>query len=830
MIVNLSLVDNSSLILQRSFFVVLVPVNSKPFFVTGVVSIASRSSLIFFSTTFNATVNDVFYSVNSPTSIEDQSSWSVTSCMFSATSGMPFHFFLSNLSVSNSSSWIFERCVFSSSSGSKAFNFVSSPVSIADKSKLTFASCDFTSLQSNAFYVLTSEIDISDQSTWSFISCTFTSGITIALFFYGSSTSVARSSSFALLSCDLKGAGSALSMVSSSFLVDSESLIHWSHCKMTGYLSSLSVGTTSSVTISNQSSWLIERSSFAAGSGLKDYGVMMFSSGSSLAVDGISNWTISACSSIGSGSSSPALLFSSFFATFSNGSSWFIVDCVVTSAAGAVLLKSARFSVTQSSQVKLVRNMLTGKPGSAISVAASSKILVSGLSAWTMVNGSLLGGQQSAVISSRDSNIVIEGTSAMVVQGVTISASGGPAVVLGSGVTVRASSLLMVRSNFLQSSSQDHCFDIGLLTIVDWGMFRFLDNACTGSSSAIFLVGSVDVTASPPSPFPLLVSRCNILNGAVEAPKFWKDFGIAQGASSLACGQCDAAVDCFWPLTVPTEFTKLDCMYDGAAQCECIDECGADEQLCLPGPQTQMRLKSGGCSLNEFHGARPAPTHSASDNWTLSQDVTRSTTQPELGQADARPLSGALRTTVVAVVSVAVVMYGSTGAMMMQRIQAQQLLNSCVGAADASVDFSSSPTQMHFGSGGDGAAYVRGTVVGNLLLWAACCALSAVVSKILQLRGATSSMSESGTVLALPGRLYLPYSMLLAPTVTASTTLVAGGGTQGSDVAVGVIGIFACSCCLIGVATSSSLAATTMAMSQAATATATTVTMTIRQR
>ena len=202
----------------------------------------------------------------------------------------------------------------------------------------------------------------------------------------------------------------------------------------------------------------------------------------------------------------------------------------------------------------------------------------------------------------------------------------------------------------------------------------------------------------------------------------------------------------------------------------------------MPSRKPNSLYGGAGCAVNVEFRARTGFTQTSSDNLTLSLTISRSITKRRDLEDIAAPSGGILHTSVVTVVSIAVVTYGSSGAAMMQRMQAQQLLNDCGGAIAAGADFSSSPTQMHFGpDGANGdASYVRGTVVGNLLLWLSICIVLTCAVKILQLRGKAQNRREGEGALSMPGLIYIPYSMLLVPTVMASTTSVFSDGQLNS--------------------------------------------------
>jgi hypothetical protein len=190
--------------------------------------------------------------------------------------------------------------------------------------------------------------------------------------------------------------------------------------------------------------------------------------------------------------------------------------------------------------------------------------------------------------------------------------------------------------------------------------------------------------------------------------------------------------------------------------------------MCLPGPA----VPGGDCGQAQ-HGGRLRVTRTASITAAASGSFSRSATprEAEARSAD-RPFSTQHQVAVAA--STAMVLKGWASASMMQRMLAQQRINNCgkVGEdGNSAVDFSSS---MTLGKDEDGAAtYTRGTVVGNLLLWLAFCVAGFAAARIMHLRGAAESVREAEAELGLPGWLCTPFMMLLVPTLSAATALVA---------------------------------------------------------
>ena len=133
--------------------------------------------------------------------------------------------------------------------------------------------------------------------------------------------------------------------------------------------------------------------------------------------------------------------------------------------------------------------------------------------------------------------------------------------------------------------------------------------------------------------------------------------------------------------------------------------------------------------------------------------------------------------------SACIIVSGVSVAMALQRTFAQSLISTCGQGLDlaAQLDFNSSPTQLHFGA--PSGAYVRGAIVGNALLLAACVGIAGtavVIYSFIAQQRSCESWSRILEALALPGRLYLPYSMVAVPIAISSTELANSNG-NGSD-------------------------------------------------
>ena len=134
-----------------------------------------------------------------------------------------------------------------------------------------------------------------------------------------------------------------------------------------------------------------------------------------------------------------------------------------------------------------------------------------------------------------------------------------------------------------------------------------------------------------------------------------------------------------------------------------------------------------------------------------------------------------------AVFVVAICSGSATVALSVQALHAQMLISSCPNAAEAAQpDIASSPTQISIGRPEGG--YDRGAVVGNFLLQTAFVVVS--LFAVIAARRMGRTMADLG----LPGLLYIPHSVLMVPTVTCATLLLAAGEPAASDAAVAIVG------------------------------------------
>ena len=835
LIVNLTLMDNSSFIIERMFLTILDVLhggNCTALALMGNVTIANMSSMVMVNLTLNTTdmagiyshasaiqlINGSFWSITGASltaiggafvveytylSVYDHSEWLISLSNFSGSVGVAFRVSSTRTYIIHSSSWIFSKCFFV---GRSMAIFLldeqvwqKSETIFSDLSTVAFLDCSFSALSTSSICFCTA-VNVTRMSSLWFQGCIFSSTLWIGFSIAGP-VALSGESSMMFALCHFEGYVAGWSIANTSLTLNS-SRVQVSDSQFRGTLCAMIV-TSLAARLTHGSSLLIKSSQLSAGSSNKAFGVLLlgksqlYTPKTLLMIDRQSNWTYSGCTIKGL-FDTPAILFAASSVQLSNGSSWNMLDCYASAVASVIVFNTARITMSQSSEMIMLRStfLSTTGIGPAIALLAASQMVVSGFSMFSVMNGSLVG----PITASIDSLLHVRDASALVVCGIQITvSSSGPGVALSCGVTISASSMLMLRKIVIQVSSTDHCMDVGLLAVEEWGTVRVLDNECFGTSGdGSFLIGSVDKSLTAPNAFPFFVSRCNAVRGAVQR-RMWQDAGIF-GASALPCSHCDAAVDCFWPLTeVSSLFTRIACgdITGGTApECPCMAECGSVREMCLPGPQTYLAILRSvdSCVVNGEHNVRPVVSQTASGNVTLSAAITPSTTQ--LPQIFGNSVNRAFHTSIVVAVTAAALLYGPLGAGMVQRIEAQQLLNSCASGL-AAPDFSSSPTQMQIGK--DGAAYARGTVVGNILLWFACFLAAGAAAIILMVLRRSNSVAGSCVVMRLPGRLYMPYTVLLVPTLTASTTLVAGGIGAG-DAVLGAVGIGLCSCAVVVIA------------------------------
>ena len=780
LIVSLSLVDNSVLVISSSSLAVTAAIDCLPIYMSGKMSLLNGS---FFSI-LGSTVRSMLaagtrgFVLSGTIVIRDSSSMAFGSTAIEVNlDGYAVLITDSLVDLDRQSTLSFTNCSFATSV-TAGFSLRDSVMTLNASSQLIFVSCALSAASSGVgLTIVQSSMTLVRNSSWIFQSCNLT-GTLAGMNLIGSTVSVLSSSMWGLLESNFSGSTyAALGIISSSIFVSGGgSIVSLFRCKLT-----TSAGF-AALLISNDLTNLT-----APGSRL----VASNSSAVSLSHCILEGYCMTA--------NCGGLIIYGSSVLITNGSTFRLLSSSITSLGldGGLVLERAVVVIMHSSEWILVGNTIISIFRAALSIAVGSSVVVSDLSLWMVSNGSMVG-QRGAMMTTADSVVRLMGSSAWHMNGVMMEVTGGATsttkavVLLSSGVTVMTSSEFVVSGNTLQvspsSAASIACLNLGQLSLSTFGNIRLTENNCTASS--VFLAGSWNGAGDGST----VIERCNTMNGARWLPSLLEMSGVV----SLLCGRCDARVDCFWPLVEPTAYPKMRC----DDQCRCSTGCGAGTggNLCLPGPGTYLGVSDGTCVPNAKGSGRFGLTRTVSLNESFTAGtMTRTLTLEEEEQVEVLRWSsaaGPLHASFVAAVSAAVVLYGPSGAGTMQRMAAQQTVNSCSSGKSSGADFSSSPTQMNFGPAGgtasSNAPYVRGTVIGNVLLWAACVAVAGIASLVLMRRGVTSKLRESGILLGLPGRLYAPFSMLVVPTLTAGTMLLAGGGVVPGDAAVGILGIVVC--------------------------------------
>ena len=798
-------------------------------YATGKMLIVNTSVFAITSSNFtNANDADNMALVASPLIVEGNSSWSIISSRLAAGScGIKFD--RSPITIAECSSMTITYSYVSSGNWI-AFKVNASDLAISNGSLLSM----FGSVFSGPFNCL--EIDfsailITASSQWVIASSTLSSGGYDAVNVFESPVLICLSGALVISRSMLLGRRYAFSMNLSPIIVALRGLFEFHSSNFTGLSIAITLSATN-ITIVNSSTWLVQNSTIrgtvlggflvvdanteirdgsrwiisdssvtAGGFGALAVSQNFFASGggkaTSVVVRSNSSWLIERCMMIGS-SAAPPFALSSCTVTITNGSKLSIADCYASSNAsttGGISITSATVAVSESSEFVLFRTSVNTLLSSALQVASSSSITISCLSLWN-ISSCALQGKSAVDVSSRAR---LEGRSVWTISYCTLFSLSGPGIALSAGMTVATFSVMTIRQCVVTCHAADVCLNAGLVVSSDLGALHLLENNCstrpTSAASSALFFGSVMAGGGAPA-FPILVDRCNMVNGAL-----WmlSRHGYPT-ATSIQCGRCDAVVDCFWALTTPTTLTKMSCSDD----CACAVACGGTPDWCGPGVGAWWpnAVVSGGgamCKYNSDDSPRIRVSRTVSQNMSLSITATRSysprapaTTQNSSPASWRGPATSAAAACAVGVA-------GAVGAMMVQRITSQQLINDCASSAPGGgADFSSSPLQMHFGPRSrDNSEYVRGTVVGNLLLWTLCCAAGATSAALLLKLKVLSNLARGAAQLRLPGRLFVPFAILLTPTVSSATSLVVGSGFLPSDVALGLAGA---ACCVCGVA------------------------------
>ena len=182
-----------------------------------------------------------------------------------------------------------------------------------------------------------------------------------------------------------------------------------------------------------------------------------------------------------------------------------------------------------------------------------------------------------------------------------------------------------------------------------------------------------------------------------------------------------------------------------------------------------------------------------------SVSATESVTRPlkETVTASYRPVrrvrkaAGAVLSTRVAVAATGVVMAAAVpgAGFAIQRAMSQIALSGgSTFDPTAMMSVSDSPTQMNFGNPVYGP--MRGCVIGNMALWAAACVVGLGVSVALSVKN-NVGVRVAASRLGLPGKLSIPFDLLLQPTISSALTLIMYRQGNG-DVLLGLGGVAAC--------------------------------------
>ena len=181
---------------------------------------------------------------------------------------------------------------------------------------------------------------------------------------------------------------------------------------------------------------------------------------------------------------------------------------------------------------------------------------------------------------------------------------------------------------------------------------------------------------------------------------------------------------------------------------------------------------------------------SFTQNVTLTSGATRTLTLED--GAGAQALVHRSVGDPVPLVTVASLVVGPLCSPVIIAVQKAQMLQAISGCGSipltTSLDIGSSPTQLTIGP--DAGAYHRGAVMGNTLLLAASCVVAALAAYFVPHEG--YSLRNRAALCGLPGQLYIPFSILLLPTMASAITLVANSNSD-FDLPLGVVvALFVC--------------------------------------
>ena len=501
------------------------------------VSVLSNSSWSFRSCAFHGRSDAFLVEFSSGLIVRLGSQWFFSDCHFLSVGASAFRLRNFPVSLSSSSLWGYTNCSFSGESTSSFFVSAvgaeerARMVNVDSCSKWTFDDSMFNSSVASAF-CLCSACSVANASSWTLNRCSFNSlwsmGFSIA-----ETTVVTHKSSVTLVDCYFSGFVAALSISNGSYDVKSGSVIAIRNSQLEGGWSAFLIGL-ADVTVSMESLWAVSNCSISSRGTLAGTAAVLLGrtpfldrSHLTLTITDQSNWTFANCT-IRQFSGRPAIRFASMLLTVSNESYWSMEDCLATAINEAVIVVTdSTLSISASSEMSISRNRFSPTDGkiSALSLLASRAEV--SRSSMLSIKNSTLGGP---ITASSDCVIQVLDVSALLFSTVFVVAS-GPGIVLRCGVTVSGASMLMLRRLSIQTPGADSCLDVGQLTLKDWGVVRVLDNDCYSriGSALSFLAGSIDTSSSPATGFPLVVGRCNQINGA-DQRQLWRDAGIL-GAS-----------------------------------------------------------------------------------------------------------------------------------------------------------------------------------------------------------------------------------------------------------------------------------------------------------
>ena len=753
------------------------------FFNASNVLVSGTSSFLLslMNVTCGASCSGVLDVERSTLSITDRSVLMLDRCVFSSSNqGVIFTSFVTVL-ISNSSRWSFVGCVFNSSSD--CIRIDSTTVMISGGSLWSIENCRLSAYGGTAFYFPQSNAIISDGSRLLFTNSVIYSSNGHSVYIAKTNVSVDGNSSWEFLSMDILGEASTIGyflmyIVSCRWNFTSGSVWRFSRGS---YQSSTIVFDVekSQFLIMDGSAWVMEDVTLVAGA---EFG-MAFATSSQLVLTNQSQWVLRRMTlSV----TSTAWAWSTLVVSVSKiavrlGSLWEFSDCRFGTSLGfALSFSGAAIEVVNSSEWRMQGLQLTsGNKGDLVSFT-STTVAVSLASCWMLKNiTSIATAPSNAFLSLAGSSIVLSEVSVWIIEQCAFNLLGTgnkPALQFDakSPVSVVGGSSWILRQNSFQlRGSADACVSGAVVTLSTLGSVRLLENSCEGKNGiAFFQVRQMSYTNVDSMPFDsVLVARCNSANGVIQTDF---PFVLPFQTGVLQCGTCNLVADCFLPLIADDNgaFIKLPC--STGPLCPCSPSCGGQGMMCLPGTATFSRPST--CNNRWIHPLRATKTYSESK--TASQNTTTTASYDPFYTKRRAPTLGIAY---VAALSASVLISGSAVASALQRAHAQQAMNSCGdGLNPLPPDFSSSPLRLRFGTT-DGAEFVRGLVIGNvilLLLSVVCCAAAVTLVAYVQSTKSSTSTSRlrqiwkgAGT-LELPGRLFVPYSMLCVPTVTAAAQLV----------------------------------------------------------